>query len=725
MKKKLGIVVLTLVAAAGVLLFGSLYQKEQVIFINEVRCWDSAATRNGYYGSDYIELYNDSEEEVSLHGWYLSDDGTDLKKSQLQDVTIEAKGYVLLYANGTDETTDSLLFKLNPEGEKVFLSDAEENLVDSILIPKQEFGTVYARKTDGAKEWCAKEESTGYSNDDAKIAPQKNLSEPTFSHESGFYDEAFSLTIKAEKGQKIYYTLDGSRPDEKSNRYFDEILIENVSDISEDKATIIRAIAIDKAGNISEVATRTYFVGLSDYKTPNIISLAADPENLFGEEGIFVNGASYEAGSAEMPNFLQSGRAWEVEANFEMFEKGTEISNQKVGIRVQGASTRYAEKKKMSIYSREEYSGNAYFEGIKLGENQVHSIYTNHTTSNGLLQQLLKDRAVATQNTVACDVFLNGEFWYSTNILEKYNQYYVADTFGVARDNVIIVKDDGVTAGPEEKYASYQMLRGLAGMLDLSNPEEYLQFKEELDIQSYIDYIAANVYLCNMDMSEWKNSMLWRTIEDDGSEYGDKRWRWMIYDIDCIEWAGSAYYGVSERAAINSFTEVMEFTESAIADHAIYSACKSSSEFSKQFVLSFLDIANVNLAYENVKRLYEDWDEELSDDLNQFFRNRFEYIVPYMAEEFDLTGTLENVTLKVNDTEGGTIKLNTTTPDVSNGSWTGQYYTDYPVTVTAIPADGYEFVGWSGSVTSKDAIIEAEVQPGGIVLEAVFEKIAE
>ena len=45
--------------------------------------------------------------------------------------------------------------------------------------------------------------------------------------------------------------------------------------------------------------------------------------------------------------------------------------------------------------------------------------------------------------------------------------------------------------------------------------------------------------------------------------------------------------------------------------------------------------------------------------------------------------TLEEVKLEVNETEGGTILLNTTTPDLSKGSWSGKYYTDFPITVTA------------------------------------------
>ena len=163
----------------------------------------------------------------------------------------------------------------------------------------------------------------------------------------------------------------------------------------------------------------------------------------------------------------------------------------------------------------------------------------------------------------------------------------------------------------------------------------------------------------------------------------------------------------------------------SIDEHKIYASCKKNKEFVKQFVISFMDMANVNFSIDNVENAFAKWDRELDDDLRRFFEQRFDYIVPYMAEEFNLTGTLEDVILQVNETAGGTIKLNTTTPDLSEGSWTGKYYTDYPVTATAIPADGYEFVGWSGSVTSNSDTIEAEVVEGGIILEAVFEKIAD
>lgn len=751
MKKKVGIIVLTLAAVIGVLAVGKGITKEQIIFINEVRSWNSAATRDGYFGSDYIELYNASDKEISLNGWYVSDDARDLRKCQLYDVSIDAKGFMLLFANEKQDSGVSLNFKLNPAGEQIYLSDAQGNLVDSIYVPKQEFGTVYARITDGAKQWCVKEETTEFSNNEAVILPVRTLDAPVFSHKSGFYEEAFNLKLEAGENETIYYTLDGSRPTKESYVYKDGIYIENISELPNvcnsvrnvvlewltyevneqpvDKAVIVRAVAMNDNNQASEIVTNTYFVDEEKYKEKNILSLVADYDDLFGSHGIFVTGDEYDAyylsnGKLEWvpANFLLSGRQWEVPGNAQLLVSGEEVLNQEVGIRTQGASTRLIPRKRMSIFAREEYSGNQYFEGITFDGNKSHAFSLNASITNVALPELVKDRDVAVQGATESVTFLNGEYWYNTYILEKYNKYYLEEHYGVNQDNVIIIKNQGINEGPENSYEIYGQLLGYAANTDMSIAENYERLEQMADMQSYIDYICANVYLNNMDMSEIKNYLLWRTTIPDGSDVGDGRWRWMIYDTDCLEWINIGYYGVDEKAAVNSFVSTMEHTGVAINEHVLYSSAKNSPKFCKQFVLSFMDMANVNFSMENVEKVFAKWNSS-PDIYGSFFENRFKYIVPYMAEEFGLTGTLEDVTLQVNDTVGGTIKLNTTTPDLSEGIWTGKYYTDYPITMTAVPADGYEFVGWSGSMTSNSDTIEVEVVEGGIALEAVFEKI--
>lgn len=748
------LLIVTSLIIASFFIFWKTDIKGKNVFINEVRSWDVDVTRTGYYGSDYIELYNASSEDISLDGWYMSDDESDLQQSRLSDITIGAKDYVLIYANGKGDSGDSVLFKINAEGEKIFLSNAAGELVDSVYVPKQELGTVYARVTDGSKEWAVKEPSILSSNNDKKILPMRSLSEPVFSHESGFYEDAFYLTISAKAGETIHYTLDGSVPTSESNIYQDEILIQNNSaqlnivnavrnirpdwsgygpdKTPVDKAVIVRAVSMDKNNHASEVVTHTYFVDLEKYKDGNLISVISEYDELFGDEGIFVTGKEYDDayllgtldGSIE-PNIHKGGRRWEALGNIQFLEEGKEIVNQEIGIRIQGASSRNGKKKRMSIFAREEYSGNQYIKGLIFEDGkESHSLMTVTDKANAILQELIKDRDVATQSAMENTLFLNGEYYYSGYILEKYNKYYLQDHYHVSSENVMIVKCDEVTEGPELSDKFYEQMVNFAKDNDLSIQENYNELCMKMDMQSFIDYICANAYFCNMDVSEDKNYMIWRTIDPENAEEGDTRWRWMIYDVDCLSWTHPEAYGVERKSQIDSFSKVMEYTGESLNSHPILVAAKSNKNFCKQFVLTFMDMANTNFSIKNVEKVFSKWNVSL-DEYDGFFKERFDYIVPYMAEEFGLTGTLEDVTLKTNHTSGGTIQINTTIPDLSEGSWTGKYYTDYPVTVTAVPADGYEFVGWSGSVSTDSATIEAEVVEGGITLEAVFEKIAD
>ena len=200
---------------------------------------------------------------------------------------------------------------------------------------------------------------------------ENEYTELTFSEESGFYDNAFRLRIYAPRGTEIYYTLDGSVPDENALQYMEPILIKDatendnvhstrddmtsgflkedillygqeppnyvIPDYLVDKCTVVRAAYRDAEGNFSEVETRNYFVGFQDkegYAGFNIISIVAEPDDLFGyEDGIYVRGKLYdayvnEADRSAIPwvwwgaNYHQHGKEWERDCNVQIFNAG-------------------------------------------------------------------------------------------------------------------------------------------------------------------------------------------------------------------------------------------------------------------------------------------------------------------------------------------------------------------------------------------------------------------
>ena len=74
-----------------------------------------------------------------------------------------------------------------------------------------------------------------------------------------------------------------------------------------------------------------------------------------------------------------------------------------------------------------------------------------------------------------------------------------------------------------------------------------------------------------------------------------------------------------------------------------------------------------------------------------------------MKEHFGLKGELKEITISMSGK--GKILINTITPTLKNGSWTGKYYSDFPITLSIDDSSG-KFKGWSGDVDSNEKIIK-------------------
>ena len=109
----------------------------QGLFVNEV-C-------SG--GTDWIELYNASDEAMDLTGYHVQDSkGTDEEYTFPSGSSIAAKGFLVL-EEGTFE------FGISGGGDEIKVLDENYSVIDDVTVPEMEDGFTYARTEDGASSW--------------------------------------------------------------------------------------------------------------------------------------------------------------------------------------------------------------------------------------------------------------------------------------------------------------------------------------------------------------------------------------------------------------------------------------------------------------------------------------------------------------------------------------------------------------------------------------------
>lgn len=113
----------------------------------------AAADQDGEY-DDWIELYNNGSSDISLNGYYLTDNLDNLTKWNFPDTTIAAGGYLIIWAD-EDGSQQGLHanFKLSGSGEALLLVDPDTNIVDEITFGAQLTDTSYGRYPNGTGEF--------------------------------------------------------------------------------------------------------------------------------------------------------------------------------------------------------------------------------------------------------------------------------------------------------------------------------------------------------------------------------------------------------------------------------------------------------------------------------------------------------------------------------------------------------------------------------------------
>ena len=234
------------------------------IVINEFMARNRGAHTNavGDDRADWIELHNNGPLTVDLTGMYLTDDPFDLTNWAFPTSSIPAGGYLLVYA---DNSATSMMagelhadFALSTGGEYLALVDTNGSTIvyeyNAYEYDLGQFG--YPPQTENISYGL--NATNGFSFFDPSTPGAVNaggatdfVADTKFSHDRGFYTNAFSLTISsATPGAQVYYTLNGDEPTTNSTLYAGPIPIS--------QTVCVRARAFKVGLFPTDIDTQTY-----------------------------------------------------------------------------------------------------------------------------------------------------------------------------------------------------------------------------------------------------------------------------------------------------------------------------------------------------------------------------------------------------------------------------------------------------------------------------------
>ena len=177
-----------------------------VLVVNELMASNAGTVMSPATNFDsWIELYNPSDQAVSLAGMYLSNrEDMPLKwKMPVNMGSVAAKGYKVVWLGSYDIKDDQAFFKLDCDGGVILLSDQNGKLVCKQEYPEAMSRTAWARKTDGGDAWGWTATPTPGATNNNAVYCDKRLEAPVVSEGSRLFQQSFTVQVDIPAGTTL------------------------------------------------------------------------------------------------------------------------------------------------------------------------------------------------------------------------------------------------------------------------------------------------------------------------------------------------------------------------------------------------------------------------------------------------------------------------------------------------------------------------------------------
>lgn len=559
----------------------------------------------GSVATDWVELHNSTGSAVSLAGYGLSNNPKNPAKWVFPDISIEPGEYLLLYATGSADKAQKKNLKLNfcisSTGEALFFFDPNGKLIDKLSAGRMRSGQSYGR--DGSDNRFYYAEPTPGAQNGKGYEGITQL--PAFSVTPGIYDNAVTVAITAGEGETIRYTTDCTTPNASSEVYSGELSIS--------KNTVIRAAAFRDGYLSGDVATATYLFRSDgvNHALP-VVTLVTDPDNLWNSKtGIYATGDQFDPDAASYADTLQSATyyqakfateeqvdtIWEKPAAFSLFDdNGKQVFTQNVGIRIAGSFGRGRAQKGFNVIARKEYGKGSmeypFFENrpyteykavvLRAGAQDQNRSKIRDELASGLLEGT--DINILYQAYRPTVLYLNGEYWGVYFMKEKRNRFFVAQHENT-ENNVDMAIGKGFKQRTYGDNSDWVSLYEYATSHDLSASDAYNYVAERMDVDSFRDYMIAEIYNGNTDTYNFQYYRL----------KGGK-WKFIFYDF-CWGFQSPGHETLAFR---------MGKTPSDVCSAKLFAAMLQNKGWRDSFCRRFGELLNTAFAPERVSALIEE-----------------------------------------------------------------------------------------------------------------------
>ncbi len=667
--------------------------------------------------SDWIEIHNPTGGYIDIGGWYLTDNLEKPTKWQFpESYMMPGNSYLLIWADGYEENPNDDFnylhtnFKLSKSGEEIGLFNSEGELVDKVIYGYQFMDISWGRKPDGGETWNYFGIPTPWQpNSTEGITEPIYTLETEFSVSGGFIETPISLELtSASESAVIRYTTNCSIPDSTSNIYTIPLTI--------DSTTVIRCRAFKTNYFPSQTTTHTYLFNESSNGLPTI-SLVATPQSLWDDNiGVYQNGL----------------KGFEVTANFEYYDSSfNKQIDQLCDIRITGQASSYAPQKPFTISAKGKYGNDIFEYPFFSNRNYTNykDLYLRNSGTPDAFYTMFRDgmthSLVINETDIDCQayrptkVLLNGEYWGIYNIREKLNEDFLNNIHNVTSDNLNVLECQwgGNPIALSGNNHEYNFINDFLYENTLKQEENYRFVETKIDINSFIDYQIAEIFIDNVDWGT-NNTKLWKE-----NTYNSK-WRFMLLDTDVsfgLLW-GYILTGYDSYYYHNNLERATESRKVTL----LFRSLLQNEEFKNEFIGRFA--TQLNTTFDSIRTLniidslynnifdemanhidrwgninhqyygtpissYEAWNYEV-DIMREFARKRPDYQRLHILDYFKLSGMDSLVTI-ITEPEKGEIFINDIY--ITDKNKAGIYFHDVPIRIRAIPKLGYKFAGWNNN----------------------------